>query len=165
MYNPYYQQRENPQEDQEMMLNQKSEQDINHAVRRNAAWPSCDYDNNILCSIDGPLSIFKLTDRYGTSIAKLLPSITETGEWSLKALIVRKTATMGKKIYEFIISSTESPDLPRASDLFVYNYSTIKNTIFEKPISSFSSPQATFDSSVEQKFARKFEQISSEWRL
>src|ERR671919_2424172 len=95
MYNLYYQQRENPQEDQEMMLNQKAEQDINHASRRNSAWPSHYYDNNILCSIDGPLSIFKLTDRYGTSIAKLLPSITETGEWSLKALIVRKTATMG----------------------------------------------------------------------
>src|ERR687897_824044 len=165
MYNLYYQQRENPQEDQEMMLNQKAEQDINHASRRNSAWPSCDYDNNILCSIDGPLSIFKLTDRYGTSIAKLLPSITETGEWSLKALIVRKTATMGKKIYEFIISNTESPDLPRASDLFIYNYSNIKNTIFEKPLSSLSSPQATFDSSVEQKFATKFEQVSSEWRL
>ena len=164
MYNLYYQQRENPQEDQEMMLNQKVEQDIN-ASMRNSAWPSHDYDNNILCSIDGPLSIFKLTDRYGTSIAKLLPSITETGEWSLKALIVRKTATMGKKIYEFIISSTESPDLPRASDLFVYNYSNIKNTIFEKPLSFFSSPQATFDSSVEQKFAAKFEQVSSGWRL
>src|SRR5919206_3532237 len=63
----------------------------------------------IVCSIDGPLSIFKLTDRYGTAIAKLLPSIIVSRNWSLKALIVRKTDTMGKKIYEFIISSEESP--------------------------------------------------------
>ena len=35
----------------------------------------------IVCSIDGPLSIFKLTDRYGTSIAKLLPSIISAETW------------------------------------------------------------------------------------
>src|SRR5215210_7226535 len=29
----------------------------------------------IICSLEGPLSLFKLTDRYGTSLAKLLPSI------------------------------------------------------------------------------------------
>src|ERR671919_1160565 len=47
MYNLYYQQRENPQEDQETILNRKAEQDINHASMRNSAWPSHDYDNNI----------------------------------------------------------------------------------------------------------------------
>jgi predicted nuclease of restriction endonuclease-like RecB superfamily len=29
----------------------------------------------LLCFLDGPISLFKLTDRYGTSMAKLLPSI------------------------------------------------------------------------------------------
>src|SRR5919109_2068515 len=32
-------------------------------------------ENRIICSLEGPLSLFKLTDRYGTSLAKLLPSI------------------------------------------------------------------------------------------
>nr|MDQ3975464.1 DUF790 family protein [Thermoproteota archaeon] len=75
------------------------------------------------------------------------------------------TASAGKKIYEFIISNKESPDLPKPTDLFIDNYSNIKNTIFEKSLSSFSSTHPTFDSSVEQKFAVKFEQICSDWRL
>ncbi|HET9356702.1 MAG TPA: DUF790 family protein [Nitrososphaeraceae archaeon] len=166
MYSLQYQQSKNSQEDQEMLSNQKVRQDMHPAFSSDFTSPSRDaYEDNILCSIDGPLSIFKLTDRYGTSIAKLLPSITEAAEWSLRAYIVRKTASAGKKIYEFIISNKESPDLPKPTDLFIDNYSNIKNTIFEKPLSSFSSTQPTFDSSVEQKFAVKFEQICNDWRL
>lgn len=166
MYSLQYQQSKNSQEDQEMISNQKVGQDMHPAFPREFASPSrIAYEDNLICSIDGPLSIFKLTDRYGTSIAKLLPSITESAEWSLRAFIVRKTASTGKKIYEFIISNKESPDLPKPSDLFIDNYSNIKNTIFEKPLSTFSPTQPTFDSSVEQKFAVKFEQICSDWRL
>ena len=74
-----------------------------------------DTKNNpiIICSLDGPLSIFKLTDRYGTSIAKILPSIISSDTWSLKAWIVRKTMSLGKKIYEFKISNKDTPPLSR----------------------------------------------------
>ena len=166
MYSLQYQQSKNSQEDQEMLSDQKVRQEMHPAFSRDFTSPSRGaYEDNIICSIDGPLSIFKLTDRYGTSIAKLLPSITEAAEWSLRAFIVRKTASAGKKIYEFIMSNKESPDLPKPTDLFIDNYSNIKNTIFEKSLFSFSSTQPTFDSSVEQKFAVKFEQICSDWRL
>src|ERR671923_2734240 len=37
--------------------------------------PQQQQENRIICSLEGPLSLFKLTDRYGTSLAKLLPSI------------------------------------------------------------------------------------------
>src|SRR5919197_1358125 len=67
----------------------------------------------LVCSVDGPLSIFKLTDRYGTSIAKLLPSIISAEAWTIKAWIVRKTLSYGKKMYEFQISNEESPTLIR----------------------------------------------------
>lgn len=165
MYNLHYMQNERPQEDQKKALNQKSNQNINGATSRNSAHATYNYDNNIVCSIDGPLSIFKLTDRYGTSIAKLLPSIIVSRNWSLKALIVRKTDTMGKKIYEFMISSEESPGLPSESDLFASNNGNNKNTILEKILPSVPSPEVSFDSSVEQKFALKFEQFSSGWKL
>ena len=164
MYNLHYRQNERPQEDQKKTLNQKPDRNINGATSRNSAHVTYNYDNNIVCSIDGPLSIFKLTDRYGTSIAKLLPSITVSRNWSLKALIVRKTDTMGKKIYEFITSSEESPVLPSESDLFAYNNSNNKNTILEI-LPSVPAPEVSFDSSVEQKFALKFEQFSSGWKL
>jgi uncharacterized protein len=166
MYNLYYRQKERPQEDQKKASNNEPNEDINPADSGigNSAHAYSNYDNDVLCSIDGPLSIFKLTDRYGTAIAKLLPSIIVSKEWSIKALIVRKTATLGKKIYEFMTSGAESPDLPSESDIFAFN-SNIKNRILEKTSSSFSYLDASFDSSVEQKFASKFEQLSNGWKL
>jgi predicted nuclease of restriction endonuclease-like RecB superfamily len=161
MYNLHYRQNERPQEDQKKTLNQN----INSANSKNSAHLTHNYGNHIVCSIDGPLSIFKLTDRYGTSIAKLLPSIIVSENWFLKALIVRKTDTMGKKIYEFTISSEESLDLPNEYDLFACNNGNNKNTILEKILPSVSSPEVSFDSNVEQKFALKFEQSSSGWKL
>ena len=162
MYNLHYRQKEESRAQKE-----PSSQKIgNNPADGNSLHIVDDNDNNnILCSIDGPLSIFKLTDRYGTSIAKLLPSIIVTGNWSLKASIVRKTSTMGKKIYEFMLSSAESPSLPSESDLIVYNNDHIKNTILERLSYSASSPADPFDSNVEQKFALKFKQFSNGWNL
>jgi predicted nuclease of restriction endonuclease-like RecB superfamily len=165
MYNLHYRQNEGPQEDQKKTLNQKPDRNISGATSRNLAHVTYNYGNHIVCSIDGPLSIFKLTDRYGTSIAKLLPSIIVSENWSLKALIVRKTDTMGKKIYEFMISSEESLGLPSESDLFACNNGNNKNTILEKILPCVPSLEVSFDSSVEQKFALKFEQFSSGWKL
>ena len=102
-------------------------------------------ETDLMCTIDGPISLFKLTDRYGTSIAKLLPSIISSGKWSLNSWIVRKTMS-GKKIYEFNISSLEVP-------------SPLQILIIVTEITSY------FDSSVEEKFANRFEQVASGWRL
>lgn len=103
-------------------------------------------ESELVCSLDGPISLFKLTDRYGTSIAKLLPSIVSSEKWSLNAWIVRKTMT-GKKIYEFKISSSEAPSL--LTDPYDIN-------------DRFAS---YFDSSVEEKFANRFEQSANGWKL
>ncbi len=55
--------------------------------------------------LDGPVSLFKLTEKYGTALAKLLPTIMMSTEWSLKASILRKTL-QGKRIYEFTLDHT-----------------------------------------------------------
>ena len=109
----------------------------------------------IVCSIDGPLSVFKLTDRYGTAIAKLLPSIVSANTWSIRAWIVRKTISSGKKMYEFEMSNKESPLLrdPYRDGL----------KINEGKGDSLSSNY--FDSTVEEKFANKFEQSATGWKL
>ena len=103
-------------------------------------------ETDLVCTIDGPISLFKLTDRYGTSIAKLLPSIISSGKWSLNSWIVRKTMS-GKKIYEFNISSLEVPRL------------------LTDPYNSNKISTSYFDSSVEEKFANRFEQLANGWRL
>ncbi len=103
-------------------------------------------NNELTCSLDGPLSLFKLTDRYGTSIAKLLPSITASGKWSVKAWIIRKTMS-GKKVLEFEMSDADAPSIGLSSPYMEQKESYI------------------YDSSIEEKFAGKFEQFANGWKL
>ena len=56
-------------------------------------------------SLEGPLSLFKLTEKYGSAFAKLLPTIMESTKWSLRASISRKTI-QGKRIYDFTLDHT-----------------------------------------------------------
>ncbi len=56
--------------------------------------------------LEGPTSLFKLTERYGSAFAKLLPTIMGSSRWSLKASISRKTFK-GKRIYEFSLDHTK----------------------------------------------------------
>jgi uncharacterized protein len=100
----------------------------------------------LLCSLDGPISLFKLTDRYGTSITKLLPSIIMSKRWSMSAWIVRKTIS-GRKIYEFKMSFSEAPSL------------------LLLPSTSKARTAPLFDSSVEEKFANRFKQSANGWKL
>ena len=56
-------------------------------------------------SLEGPTSLFKLTEKYGSAFAKLLPTITASSRWSLKASVSRKTFK-GKRIYDFTLDHT-----------------------------------------------------------
>ena len=57
-------------------------------------------------SLDGPISLFKLTEKYGCAFAKLLPTIMSSAKWSLKASIIKKTA-QGKRFYDFALDHTK----------------------------------------------------------
>src|SRR5829696_5970199 len=135
--------------------------------------PQQQQENRIICSLEGPLSLFKLTDRYGTLLAKLLPSIIFSsdkkressggdGEWHLDAWIVRKTMD-GRKIYEFKISKNE------ILGLLTDPYSSFPpSSITQKEVAGSSSlynDYNIFDSAVEEKFAKRFEQAETGWRL
>jgi uncharacterized protein len=56
-------------------------------------------------SLEGPLSLFKLTEKYGSAFARLLPTIMASTKWSLRASISRKTF-QGKRIYDFTMDHT-----------------------------------------------------------
>jgi uncharacterized protein len=135
-----------------------------------------EYDR-IICSVEGPLSLFKLTDRYGTLLAKLLPSIIFTsnkkmekrssngidengGEWQLDAWIIRKTMD-GRKMYEFKISNKEIPKL------LAEPYPFLRSSPITRQENSRSLPYNNyeFDSSVEEKFANRFEQAETGWKM
>lgn len=95
-------------------------------------------EKKIVCSLEGPPGLFKLTDRYGTALAKLLPAITFSGgEWAIRAWVLRRTFEGEREEYEFKMSAADAPAL-------------LSDPIYAK------ESAASFDSMVEEKFARRF---------
>ncbi|HUV02171.1 MAG TPA: DUF790 family protein [Desulfobacteria bacterium] len=86
--------------------------------------------------IEGASSLLKLSERYGTALAKLLPAIVKSESWTLDAeIVIRRDTT--PRIYHFIMDSRDKALL----------------------MSSESEPEpapATFDSSLEKKFYNEF---------
>ncbi|MFX0097456.1 MAG: DUF790 family protein [Candidatus Hodarchaeota archaeon] len=93
--------------------------------------------------VDGPLSLFRLSRRYGTRIAKLLPAIIRSKEWNVRAKVLRHRAERrllnlelnSEKHGEFIISSRLSRD------------------------------KESYDSEVEEDFAHRFRALKTGWEL
>ncbi len=112
-------------------------------------------DSSIKCVLDGPLSLFKMTDKYGTSMAKLLPSIVGTPTWRINGSIVRKNEN-GQKIYEFELSDENTKDVIREVADAAYQDNDYDDRIY--------------DSSGEAAFAKKFSQYFDQqdklgWRI
>jgi predicted nuclease of restriction endonuclease-like RecB superfamily len=103
-------------------------------------------DGGFKISLDGPLSLFKMTERYGTSIAKILPQIVASDSWSIRAEILARSRGRvytfeadGSELNGIILSATDSPrDGVRPS---------------------------LYDSTIEERFARSFLSYGSGWVL
>jgi len=118
-------------------------------------------ENKIICTVNGPASIVRLTDRYGMAMAKLIPSIIFSEIWSINATILRKSISGIKKTYDFELSSTDK-DIP------LFDASTFHLQSDQKSASELSSNNYSmdyFDSSVEKKFMDKFLKFSTGWSL
>ncbi len=85
--------------------------------------------------IEGASSLLKLSEKYGTSLAKLLPVIVKSDAWVLDAEIVIRRET--PRIYHFIMDSRERDLLVR-----------------EDRLSEAVPP--TFDSGIEERFYHEF---------
>jgi predicted nuclease of restriction endonuclease-like RecB superfamily len=92
--------------------------------------------------VDGPVSLFKLGDRYGTSLAKLVPLIVAAPEWSIRSLILRRTGD--RQLLRLELDSRRHDGYLRA----------------EKP-----SEAEPYDSTVEQSFALRFNASRTGWSL
>lgn len=97
-------------------------------------------------TVDGPLSLFKLTNRYGTSMAKVLPRIVQARRWQINANVVRRTQR-GKRIFRLTLRSDEEGNKIRPSNL------------------ERSSSEPAFDSTVEERFFRDFQSLRSGWKI
>ena len=93
--------------------------------------------------VDGPASLFKLNRRYGTSLAKLLPLIVQSQEWSVKAKILRRKGE--RRLLNLELDSQkhggymEAPETPEEAEIY--------------------------DSQVEQDFANRFRALGTGWTL
>jgi len=166
MYNLREQTNTNESADARNVHGGKSREYLLHAdVKNNGG-----HESELVCSIDGPVSLFKLTDRYGISIAKLVPFIVSSSWWYISASLIRKTMS-GKKIYEFRISSSDvqqnilsEPFRNDKNNSNSMNIISINNNSNNNNVNSRST-SSYFDSSIEEKFAIKFEHLDNRWKI
>ena len=87
--------------------------------------------------LDGPTSLFKLTRRYGTALAKVIPEIMRGKPWRMQAKILRTN-----RLFNFTAESEKHgwlfPELQAAEE---------------------------YDSAVEQEFAERFRSLKSGWEV
>lgn len=96
-------------------------------------------DNGFWVKIDGPLSLFKLTRRYGVAMAKLLPAIIAGTNWKIEAKILWKFT----------------------NEIHTFNLMSWKHA----PLFQVKPTTQSFDSFVEKDFANRFRALNSKWRL
>jgi predicted nuclease of restriction endonuclease-like RecB superfamily len=92
--------------------------------------------------VDGPVSLFRLGTRYGTSLAKLLPRIVVAPEWSVQAWILRRRGD--HQLLKLELDSLRHAGYLRAE---------------EQPV-----PEV-YDSMVEESFARRFNALRTGWKI
>ena len=97
-------------------------------------------ENGFHVKIDGPSSLFKLTKRYGTNIAKLLPTIIANQEWTINAKILWKYTN---EICNFNIEHTKQGTLMQIDNF--------------QPV--------TYDSTTEENFANQFKAVNPGWHI
>ena len=124
---------------------------------------SNDNDKKIVCAVDGPLSVLRPTDRYGSAMAKLIPLIIFTDSWSINAIVLRKSVSGAKKTYNFRLSN-------RDEDLPIFDASETKSdshsqSAAKSSLESSLGNDALFDSNVEKNFMNKFLTFSTNWKL
>ncbi len=106
-----------------------------YTVRRN--------DDGYEVKTDGPASLFKLNRRYGTSLAKLLPTIVQNQSWHIEAKILRRKGE--RRLLNLELDNEKHGGIMEA----------------------LGTPEETevYDSQVEQDFAKRFRALDTGWIL
>jgi uncharacterized protein len=100
-----------------------------------------DVDHGFTITLDGPTSLFKASTRYGLAFAKMLPALLHVTKWSLKATLENRDPYSGaKKKGHFSLNDQCA---------LVTHY----------------PPGKTYDSMLEESFAKRWEKLDTEWVL
>ncbi len=100
-------------------------------------------DGGYEVKVDGPASLFKLNRRYGTSLAKLLPTIVQNPEWRIKAKILRRKGD--RRLLDLELDNKKHGGIMRALEM--------------------PEEVKVYDSQVEKDFAKRFKALATGWTL
>jgi predicted nuclease of restriction endonuclease-like RecB superfamily len=112
--------------------------------------------DRLYVKVDGPMSVLKLTEKYGTSFAKLLPAIVKSDDFNLKAFIVRRKNDVRQYIlnldsrHKWFFSEVPSPSIVPVQ---VHEHETE------------TGKKDDYDSRVEERFATDFKSLDIGWTL
>ncbi|MGN6624083.1 MAG: DUF790 family protein [Candidatus Nitrosocosmicus sp.] len=142
---------------------------------------------DIICIIEGPLNILKLTEKYGVSMAKLVPLVINTVDWNIKAEILRTTSNGNNVIYNFEISEGSHENMISNKKLEEVRKNLQNSIDYRKKmngkdengnINKLLSKEETdckfytdgnnlvsYDSNIEKKFAQKFSLFNTGWTI
>jgi predicted nuclease of restriction endonuclease-like RecB superfamily len=95
-----------------------------------------DIDAGYEISLDGPVSLFRHSQKYGLQMAVFLPALLLCTRWSMRADILRKD---GRR-QQFVLDDSS-------------------------PLVSHYRDQKLYDSLLEETFARRFEKTKTEWQM
>jgi predicted nuclease of restriction endonuclease-like RecB superfamily len=115
-------------------------QEIFYAIKRLGLIYEVSKNGRFWVKIDGPASLFKLTRRYGTATAKLLPLIVANTDWTVEAKVLWRYSN---EICSFKIESWKHRSL----------------------LKRLQQPAVSYDSAVEEDFANRFQAVRSGWQL
>jgi predicted nuclease of restriction endonuclease-like RecB superfamily len=87
--------------------------------------------------LDGPVSLFRLSKKYGLQMSLFLPALLLCTKWKMEAEIVT-----GEDQKRYFVLSSE-----------------------QQTLESHYKDAAQYDSLLEEKFAQRFEKLNSDWRL
>ncbi|MGP0128464.1 MAG: DUF790 family protein [cyanobacterium endosymbiont of Rhopalodia musculus] len=100
-----------------------------------------DADTGFTIMMDGPTSLFKASTRYGLALAKMIPALLHVSKWSLETKLQIKDSYTGK----------------------------IKTSHFSLDdccgLVSHYPKEKTYDSMLEESFAKRWEKLKPQWRL
>ncbi|WP_330202141.1 DUF790 family protein [Cyanobacterium sp. Dongsha4] len=100
-----------------------------------------DADTGFTITIDGPTSLFKVSNRYGLALAKMIPALLHVSKWKLEAKLKMKDFySKREKIGHFFLDDNCG---------LVTHYANNK----------------TYDSLLEESFAKGWEKLKTPWRL
>lgn len=111
--------------------------------------------------LDGPASLFRISERYGNSFAKIFPALLRSKGWRLKAGILHKSY-QGKRILNFTLDDSEkffklTPEAVLYSEAISTKIQIKEEKVGyeagkEAEIEEIDAEEAAYDSTLEQIF-------------